>query len=58
MTKINIEDMLKKGKMTSNITLQPEDVLVIPPRGHKGANWLDILYPLEIFNLFGIRLGR
>jgi polysaccharide biosynthesis/export protein len=52
---VNIEDMLKKGRLRDNAVLQPDDVLYIPPR-HKRFNWNSILSAASTLSVLGIRV--
>jgi hypothetical protein len=51
---INIEDMLKKARLSNNVTLADGDILFIPTKGKKGFNINDLYAGLAIFNLLGI----
>lgn len=53
--KVNMNNVLKKPETAMNITLQPEDVLVVPLRGQRGLTIQDALSPLSILSLFGLR---
>lgn len=53
-------DAIQKGKQTAtNMLMQPDDILIIPPRGKKGLGLSDIYGPLSLLNLLGFRIfGR
>jgi protein involved in polysaccharide export with SLBB domain len=44
---------LKKGNLDSNIQLQPEDILYIPPK-KRGFKWTDVLNPLVTLRTLGV----
>lgn len=50
---VNIEDVLKKGNLASNVALQPDDILYVPTK-KKGFKWTDILQPIAALSMFGI----
>lgn len=52
---VNMNNILKKPETAMNLTLQPEDVLVVPLRGQRGLTIQDALSPLSILSLFGLR---
>jgi protein involved in polysaccharide export with SLBB domain len=45
VTEVNVQDMLSKGALGSNVLLQPEDIVYIPAKT-KGFSWGTILQPL------------
>lgn len=49
---INIEEMLTRGKLATNVALQSEDVLYIPSRKHT-FKWVDILNPITALYYLG-----
>lgn len=53
VTKVNIDDILKNGKLANNIELQPEDILYIPAKG-RGFKWTDLLTPLSALSFLGV----
>jgi polysaccharide export outer membrane protein len=54
---INIEDMLKKGKLTANVALADGDVLLIPAKSkHNAMSGVDLYYGLGALSLLGLRL--
>lgn len=55
---INIEDMLKKGKLETNVVLKADDILFIPPKSKQQFNINQIWSGLSILNLLGFRFGR
>lgn len=56
-TPINIDQMLKKGDLTKNTVLQPGDMLYVPARSsRRGVGFQDVLAPLSLLGLLGIRL--
>lgn len=55
VTKVNLNDLMKNPKKAASITMQPEDVLFIPPRHSRGLVWQDVLAPFSIINLLGFR---
>ncbi len=54
-TPVNIEAMLKGGRLAGNCVLQPNDVLYIPQRG-RSFNWATLLSPIQM--LYYLGLGR
>lgn len=55
---VNIDEMLKKGRLASNVNLQAEDILYIPAKGARKFGWQDLLTPLSALSLLGFRFGR
>ena len=55
---VNMNNVLKKPETALNLTLQPEDILFVPPRGARGFTWQDVLSPLTTLSFFGLRLFR
>lgn len=53
VTKINIDEILKKGNLANNVQLEPEDILYIPVKG-RGFKWTDLLTPLSALSFLGI----
>jgi polysaccharide biosynthesis/export protein len=55
---VNINDMLKKHNMASNVTLKPNDILFVPPRNQRSFDWYNITAPLAAFSYLGLKLFR
>ena len=55
---LNLDTLMKKGELANNPTLQPDDVLYIPPRKAGGFHWQDALAPLSALSILGFRIGR
>jgi polysaccharide export outer membrane protein len=53
---VNIDQMLRKGDLSKNITLQPDDVLFIPAKSERKFNWTDILAPITALGYLGFHL--
>lgn len=52
---LDIQGMLKNGKLAQNVTLLPEDILYIPSRQSK-KSLLEFASPLQALGLFGLRI--
>jgi polysaccharide biosynthesis/export protein len=52
---INIDKLLKKAELASNVDLQPEDIIYIPVKGERAPNLLSLLNPLSLIGLRFIR---
>ena len=55
---VNMNNVLKKPATALDLTLQPEDILFVPPHGARGFVWQDVLSPLTTLSFFGLRLFR
>jgi protein involved in polysaccharide export with SLBB domain len=53
---VDIEKMLKKGDVASNLVLQPNDILFIPSRGERKFSWEAVLGPLSTLSYLGLHL--
>lgn len=53
---VDIEKMLKKGDVASNVTLQPNDILFIPSRSERKFSWETVLGPLSALSYLGLRI--
>lgn len=51
---INIEEMIKKGKLAENVVLQADEMLVIPPRNRKVLSFTDFLNPFTTLLSLGL----
>jgi len=51
---VNFDKMLNKGDTTSNITLQANDLLFIPPSKVHNFAWSNLLLPLTALSLLGL----
>lgn len=54
--KIDFDSLNKKGVASANLTLQPNDIMVIPMRGKAGPTLGDVLAPIGLLNILGFRL--
>jgi protein involved in polysaccharide export with SLBB domain len=55
---LDIEKMLKSGKMESNVVLDANDVLFIPSRTERKFTWNSVLAPLSALSYLGLRVFR
>lgn len=55
VTTINVQDMLKKGKLKENIALQAGDILFVPPTAGRQINFMEILNPLALIANIALR---
>jgi polysaccharide export outer membrane protein len=54
---VNIDTILKKGRLAANVVLHSGDILYVPEKSVKRAfNWQDLLAPLSLLNILGIHL--
>ena len=53
---VNMDAILKKANMTSNMALQSEDILYIPAKTKRGFGWQDLLTPLSTLSFLGFRI--
>jgi len=53
---VNMNNVLKKPETALRLTLQPEDILFVPPKGPRGLGWQDALAPLSLLGLLGMHL--
>ena len=57
--KVDFDSIQKKGSTTTNVLMQPDDILVVPQRGKRGLTLQDVFAPIGLLNLLGFRvLGR
>ncbi len=55
MIPINVDQMLKKGDLAKNVTLQPGDMLYVPAKTSRhGVGIQDVLTPLSLLGILGI----
>ncbi|MCW3100920.1 MAG: polysaccharide export protein [Chthonomonadaceae bacterium] len=56
ITKINLEDVIKKGDISKDVTLQPGDILFVPQRGrsHNPFSFASVLTALSFASIFGL----
>jgi protein involved in polysaccharide export with SLBB domain len=52
----DIEKLLKRGDLASNVAMQPNDILYIPSRTQKGFTFTDLMSPLSALALMGLRI--
>jgi protein involved in polysaccharide export with SLBB domain len=55
---LDIEKMLKSGKMQTNVSLEENDVLFIPSRAERKFTWNSVLAPLSALSYLGLRVFR
>ena len=56
VTSINLEEMMKRGDLSKDVTLQPGDILFVPTRNHKGGfNFSTLFYALPYLSFLGLK---
>jgi len=55
-TVVDVNKMLKTGKMKDNVPLQPNDIVFVPPANHKrGLTLQDLFTPFSLLGFLGFR---
>ena len=56
-TVVDVETMVRKGKMQDNLQLQPNDIVWVGPKGKKKwfPTFQELFMPISLMNMLGLR---